>query len=117
TLLNDGKVLLSGGEKLLIGCPDFIAADPEVYDPVSGTFSATADYAERTRPFANLPDCLGYGLAGAPATLLTNGRVFLAPEPTAELYDPETGTFSLTGQNVGRRGFIGRTIALLTSGK
>jgi galactose oxidase-like protein len=117
TLLNDGKVLLSGGEKSLEGCPDSIVADPEVYDPVTDTFSATGDYAEKTRPFANLPRCLGYGLAGAPATLLSNGRVLIASEPTAELYAHDTGTFSLTGQNTGPRGFYGRTITLLTNGK
>jgi len=120
TLLHDGKVLLSGGAKLLQGCPDFIVADPEVYDPVTGAFSGTGDYAEKKGPYWGRPDdppCLGYGLAGAPATLLPNGKVFVAGEPTAELYDPDTGTFSLTGQNTGTRGFYGRTITLLTSGK
>ncbi len=63
------------------------------------------------------------GLVRAPATLLPDGKVLIAAEPTAELYDPGTGTFELTGQMT--RGSlslqpgwgIGGTATLLPNGK
>jgi hypothetical protein len=56
--------------------------------------------------------------------LLPNGKVLIAAEPIAELYDPATGTFSLTGPMTtpcvlgGQPTYIaGRTASLLTNGK
>src|SRR5207253_11015520 len=46
------------------------------------------------------------------STLLPNGRVLIVGGPvslSAEMYDPETGTFSLTGEYVGRLNFSGFT--------
>ena len=88
-------------------------ADPELYDPATGTFTATGDYADKT---------IVRNWAGwAPATLLPNGKVLIAAEPTAELYDPATGTFSLTGQMttlaLPPTYISGRTATLLTNGK
>ena len=75
TLLNSGKVLISGT------CRDwfYIDADaegdrPELYDSVAGTFSAAGERAKYPRW------CSG------PVVLLANGKVLIAP--TAELYDP-----------------------------
>lgn len=90
-LLADGKVLLiSGGQGLGDG-----PATAELYDPATGAFSPT-----------------GSMLAGwaTSATVLQDGRVLVLGEvtnlpvgvlpvslPSAELYDPKTGTFSMTG--------------------
>lgn len=96
TKLLDGRVLIVGGN----GSP-FRA---EIYDPGTGSFSATAG---------------GVGLMNASraahtATLLPDGRVLLAGGQTepdaqshneAEIYDPETDTFTPTGSlNVDRYG-------------
>ena len=86
TLLTNGKVLMSGG------VPSS-AANAELYDPATGTFTAAGDYAT---PAALLR-----------ATLLADGRVLMTGcKPNcgsdvyvdiAQLYDPATDTFSLTG--------------------
>ena len=82
----------------------------ELYDPASGTWSATGS--------------LGTGRCGHTATLLPNGKVLLAGGQTdssipttnsAELYDPATGTWTTTGNLVNPR--VGHTATLLPNGK
>jgi hypothetical protein len=122
TVLNNGKVLIAGGGS---GCPNgadgcAIVDRPELYDPVTGTFAVTGDYADKTGD----PWLGTAGLVGAPATLLPDGEVLIAAEPTAELYNPAAGTFGLTGQMT-RAAYgqqvpgwnIGGTAILLTNGK
>src|SRR5262249_20104664 len=95
--------------------------EPELYDPVTGTFSLTGRYAEQTCPEGS-SDCLETGLIGARATLLPDGKVLIAAETSAQLYDPISGTFSLTGAMTvsnygGRPSYVeGRTASLLTNG-
>ncbi len=110
TLLRDGRVLVVGG----VECPNAedhgIWASAELYDPATGTFTATGSMSV-PREFHT-------------ATLLADGRVLIAggysgPEAvatggitlasvktaetstsilsSAEIYDPATGTFSRTG--------------------
>ena len=93
TLLEDGRVLLTGGDGLSPG-------SAELYDPATGTFSPTGS--------------MGIARTGHTATLLRDGTVLIAggtaPEldpgegsvrldstASAELYDPATGTFSPIG--------------------
>ncbi|HKD05891.1 MAG TPA: hypothetical protein VKB79_08310, partial [Bryobacteraceae bacterium] len=103
TLLPDGKVLIAGGG----------SATLELYDPVAGTFTATATTAS--------------AIIGA-ATLLPNGTVLLieATETqtlppsflytrNAELYDPATGTVTPTASTID--GQTGYSATLLTNGK
>ena len=85
TLLADGRVLIVHPCKTAV----------ELYDPASGTFGPTGPMVA-TR-------------AGGTATLLQDGRVLITGGDScgegdhagiwasAELYDPTTGTFSLTG--------------------
>ena len=90
SLLNTGKVLIAGG---IDGAdPQYVVrANAELYDPTSGTFTATG----------NMIETHGH----ATATLLTNGKVLIDGEgdvrngflSNEQLYDPDTGTFSLTG--------------------
>jgi hypothetical protein len=120
TLLNNGKVLITGGEiESTSNWP--IVAPPELYDPATGTFSTTGDYADR-----NTGSIYGtWGLVDVPAALLPNGAVLIAGEPTAELYDPAMAIFSLTDKMTAytfwgpsNPGYIsGRTATLLTDGK
>lgn len=90
-LLADGRVLFVGGS----GRFDNPPAPAELYDPATGTFSPT-----------------GSMIAGwaSTATVLHDGRVLVLGRdmntpmytmppwlPSAELYDPKTGRFSVTG--------------------
>jgi N-acetylneuraminic acid mutarotase len=87
TLLSDGRVLVAGGYDV-----NFSAlASAELYDPASGTWTATGSLAVARQ--------------GQTATLLSNGKVLVAggldssfsPTSSAELYDPAAGTWSPAG--------------------
>jgi Galactose oxidase, central domain/Kelch motif len=92
TLLADGRVLIAGGCARGRGYadnPQFLAS-AELYDPTSGTFTATGPMTERR--------------TWQMATSLADGRVLMtggygdqAPLATAEIFDPTTGTFSPAG--------------------
>jgi hypothetical protein len=94
TLLSNGKVLIVGGvesgDSLFRTIPT-----AELYDPSAGTFTPTGS--------------LAVARAGHTATLLSGGKVlitggltdptnFESSTTTAEIYDPSTGAFSLTGE-------------------
>lgn len=88
-LLPDGKVLMACGQD---GDGEPIER-PEVYDPDSGTFALTSAMIRR-RILCTVA-LLGNGkvlVAGGMTTRLAGGVT-----RTAELYDPETGSFSATG--------------------
>ncbi len=75
TLLPDGRVLVTG---------TFTDLSAEIYDAATGSFTTTGNMVAHPYP-------------GQANTLLQNGRVFVAANPTAQLYDPVTGTFAATG--------------------
>ena len=96
TLLGDGDVLVAGG---FATCDDDFCSDnrqAELYDPKTGTWSATGSMQRAREQFS--------------ATLLANGDVLVAGGlneggfngytktfSEAELYDPASGTWSPTG--------------------
>ena len=105
TLLPSGKVLLAGGSLL---------AESDLYDPVTGQFQPTGS--------------LVVAREGHTATLLQDGRVLIVGGvisedrgfnwvslPDVEIYDPVTGTSSLTGSLHDAR--YDHTATLLPSGK
>lgn len=103
TLLADGRVLIAGGE-ISSGSGNLQAtASAEIYDPSTGSFSATGSMSA-ARSFHT-------------ATLLPAGTVLVAgggDNSTAEVFDPATGTFNITGgMEVGRSG---HTATLLSNG-
>jgi hypothetical protein len=94
TLLQNGKVLIVGGQNNLSSGNDTTLASSEIYDPVSQTFS--------------LSGSLNTPRSSHTATLLPNGKVLIAGGEqildsygdiggvfTLELYDPTSGTFSV----------------------
>jgi hypothetical protein len=87
TLLKNGKVLIAGGATM--NSSTTYLAGAELYDPQTGTFSATG--------FMHTPR------SSHAATLLADGRVLVVGGqnsdlvPTAEVYDPATETFSVVG--------------------
>ena len=111
TLLADGKVLVAGG--FGPGASELPRlSSAELYDPESGTFTATGS--------------MPVGRVRHTATLLNDGRVLIAggedgsggggaATESAELYDPAAGTFALTGSMASER--ADHTSTLLASGK
>ena len=87
TLLDDGRVLIAGGNASL-GPAQLDTA--EIYDPVSDSFELTGKLSKKK--------------SGHTATLLKNGKVLIAGGTdyysafsNAELFDPKTGKFTSTG--------------------
>ena len=111
TLLADGTVLIAGGfGSGTSQLPRLSSA--ELYDPGSGTFTATGSMA--------------VGRVLHTATVLNDGKVLIAggtdanggggaATASAELYDPSAGTFTLTGSMASER--ADHTATLLASGK
>jgi hypothetical protein len=109
TVLPGSKVLIAGGDACFFAsyfyyygtCP---LDSAEIYDPAGGTFSSIAAKMSTTRDLHT-------------ATLLPNGKVLLAggPGATAELYDPASGAFTVTGSMSVPR--AGQTATLLSTGK
>ncbi len=108
TLLPDGDVLVAGG-RVSDGLDGTVLSAAELYDPVSGTWTAT--------------DRMNKARWGHVATLLPDGRVLVAGGyrkgghalASAELYDPVSGTWTATGSMTKAR--AGHTATLLPNGK
>jgi hypothetical protein len=109
TVLNNGQVLLVGG----VDSNGNVLSSAEIFDPVAGTFTATG--------------ALNTARQSHTATLLDNGMVLVvggsaisgsyssaAVLPSAEIYDPASGTFTFTGVLTFARS--GHTATLLNNG-
>jgi Galactose oxidase, central domain/Kelch motif len=103
TLLNTGKVLVTGGASATADL-----ATAELFDPTAGSFSPTGSM-ESTR-------------ISHTATLLSDGKVLItggygggATFATAEIFDPASGSFTPTGSMGTARAY--HTATLLSNGK
>ena len=107
TMLRDGRVLLTGGDQNA-GFRSQLAS-AEIYDPGSGTFTATGSMSTPRE--------------GHTATMLRDGRVLVVggspngiqTTGSAEIYDPASGTFNNTGHLNQPR--VAHVAALLGTGK
>jgi hypothetical protein len=107
-LPKNGLFLLAGGRERQ-GLTLEATASAELYDPETGTFSATGSMAEPRQ--------------GQTASLLDDGSVLIAggygsAESTlgsAEIYDPKSGTFSSTGSMLEAR--VGHAATALPDGR
>jgi N-acetylneuraminic acid mutarotase len=142
TLLKDGRVLIAGGVGPRSG-EDYLAS-AEIYDPVTGQFSAAGSLpSPRVYNTATLlpsglvliaggwsassstsqvfSECYLYDPANQrsehTATLLLDGRVLVVGGGTgsADIYDPATGRFSPTGSLM--TGYGTNTATLLKDGR
>jgi hypothetical protein len=94
-LLTNGKVLFAGGE-----CDEEGRSSiAELYDPATGTFAATGDMAWRRvwHTLTLLPDGTVLAAGGETESCAGNFCMFAGSVASAELYDPSTGVFALTG--------------------
>ena len=93
TLLNNGKVLFTGDPP-----PYGPSATAELYDPETGNFAPTGQYA--SIEIARMDHATGPSNGGSDcrrATLLANGTILVVVGIAAEIHDPQTNAFSLTG--------------------
>ena len=93
-LLADGRILVAGGESgSSRGTTELASA--EIYDPGTGTFSATGSMhvSREAASAALLPDGQVLVAGGSTSSDAAGGAV----TATAELFNPATGTFSTTG--------------------
>jgi Kelch motif len=114
TLLPNGKVLITRSTE------SFVENHADLYDPVTGTFARTGDLIDATLP-GKYP--LAIPGQNPSAILLTNGKVLVAGgaqgdfiSSSAEIYDPATGTFSVTGKLTAAIGYW-QAAALLPEGR
>jgi Kelch motif/Galactose oxidase, central domain len=106
TLLADGRVLVAGGENHRTDL-----ASAEIYNPKTGKFTPTGSMA--------------VGRVYHAAALLSDGRVLVAGGgsdysggkflSSAEIYNPQTGTWTATGSMADQRNLL--TATLLTNGQ
>ena len=98
TLLGNGMVLVAGAEH----AADSILASSELYDPGTGKWTATGDMiTARTQQMATLlPDGMVLVAGGfGPVSPTAHGDL-----SSAELYDPRSGKWKVTGSMAAARG-------------
>ena len=105
TLLQNGKVLVTGALNLLITGGE----KAELFDPTNGTFSPTGNmnvvrFFPAATPLANGQVLITGGLSAG-------GGIFVNSDRSAELYDPASGLFYVTA-NMNRIRFGHRAILL-----
>ena len=109
TLLKNGKVLITGGSS----GPARVSDSAETYDTSTGTFSRTGTMTRIRHKHAAeiLPDGRVIVLGGA------DSRDWRGRYSSTEMYDPETGQFTGTGEMSEPRFKFSDAVTLLKSGR
>jgi Kelch motif/Galactose oxidase, central domain len=103
-LLSDGRVLVAGGS--LPGGDTVPTRTAEIYDPASGRWSATGNMNVARSFFSAILLADGGVLTAGGITTLSQTAPSQTVTATAEIYDPATGRWRLTGSlHVARGGF------------
>ncbi len=95
--------LLKNGKVLIVDDPAPLgnSASAILYDPDSGTFAPTGSYASIEMAQVDHSLFPSYGGSDCPrAITLANGRVLVAGGAFAEIYDPDTDAFTITGTKI-----------------
>jgi len=100
TVLPDGRVLIAGGTG-----PFGPLESTELYDSSTGIFTRTGDMVSG-----------GNASGGGQAILLRTGKVLIAVNFSAQLFDPVAGTFSATGPYADSTFWV-YTATMLTDGR
>ncbi len=112
TLLTNGLVLVAGGVPTALGTTNSGLASAELYNPTTGTWTTTGSMTtNRWRHQATLLFNGKVLVAGGVAGALIGG----ARLSSAEIYDPESGTWTPTGDMTTNR--AGFTATLLLNGQ
>jgi len=112
TLLQDGTVLIAAGQFYYPEGPQSIAT-AEIYDPDTGLFSMTGSLdLDRSQPTATLLSDGRVLVVGGTQTTTPGFGIMLS---SAEIYDPSTGAFAVTGSL--NEAQVGHTATLLASGE
>src|SRR6185369_764773 len=118
TLLNDGRVLMVGGDNIYN--LDENTSSPEIFDPATKTYTTTLTWTSSQT--TTLINTLCSARMGHTGTLLSNGQVLVAGGyadvrifDLAELYDPNSDTWKQSGKMKTPRSF--HTATLLRNGK
>lgn len=107
--LADGRVLVVGGWQRLRTDADGAApalASAEIFDPASGTFQMVGSMAtpRRAATATRLPDDRVLVAGGFPTAANADGSEHLGDAlRSVEIFDPQTGTFSVAGEMVDSR--------------
>jgi hypothetical protein len=107
-LLPDGRVLIAGGDQGISKKSRIIVAGAEIFDPATGRFSQAAS--------------MHYGRSHFELVLLSNGSVlaigglstgvYAGISTSAEIYDPNANTWTVTGpMSIGRSDFSATLLA------
>ena len=92
-LVMGGKVLFAGGECVARN------AEAEIYDPTTGAFTPTGKMASPRvwHTLTGLPSGMVLAAGGETDNCSASFCMFAGSAASAELYDPSTGVFTLTG--------------------
>jgi spermidine/putrescine-binding protein len=108
--LNDGKVLVAGGE----ACCFPAVASAEIYDPATGLWTATGSMATTRCCGNDFLTLLADGRVMAADGYSGNANLITANGTDAEIFDPTLGTWAPTGNML--MGHSGGSFTLLTNG-
>ena len=119
TLLTDGNVLIAGVSPLIFAGASAQFHDPpaQLCDPATGMFAVTGGFALGNWPVSGDFGANYVGGGAFTATLLSDGKALFVWGQTAQLYNPDAGTFSVTGGMVTDHGHAFYTASLLVNGK